>query len=124
MYQLARGESRIYTITVTSGGAAVDLTDAQIVFYVYDLLGAVVLEKRSLEAGGSEEEIEIPDQTGDEGALKGKLYLRLTPADTDLEQTARWSDCWVVTAADEPEQLLVDDHAPFMVTGQPAPSFV
>jgi hypothetical protein len=117
-YQIGRGESRTFTIAVTSNGAAVDLTDAQIVFVVRDLDGTEVFARRSVEAGGSTAQIEIPDQLADDEALKGTFYLKITATNSDLEQAARWADCWVVTASATPEHLLVDDHAPFYVTGE------
>lgn len=123
---MGRGESRTFTITVTSAaGALVDLTDAEIYFVVRDLTGEVVLTKASAEAGGSTDEIEIPEQTTEEApsADRGKCYVKLTTEDTDLEQTARWADCWIVTAASPPEQLKVDEHAPFSITGAEPPAF-
>lgn len=124
-YEMGRGESRTFTITVTSAaGALVDLTDAEVYFVVRDLAGDVVLTKLSVEAGGTTDDIEIPDQLADSGALAGQCYLKLTTTDTDLEQTARWADCWVVTAGTPPEQLKVDVRAPFHVTGDEPPAFV
>lgn len=124
-YQMGRGESRTLTHTVTStAGQLVDLTDAEIYFVVYGLDGEVVLTKHSLAAGGSTDEIEIPDQHANDDELLGKFYLKLTTTDTDLDQTARWADCWVVTAADPPEYLKVEEHAPFYVTGAAPPVFV
>jgi hypothetical protein len=125
-YQMGRGESRTFTITVTSAaGALVDLTDAEIYFVVRDLAGDVVLAKASTAAGGSDDEIEIPEQTEGEDPSddRGQCYLKLTTSDTDIEQAARWADCWVVTAGDPPEQLKVDEHAPFYVTGAEPPTF-
>jgi hypothetical protein len=123
-YTMGRGESRTFTITVTSAaGALVDLTGAEVYFVVRDLAGDVVLTKLSTAAGGSDDEIEIPDQAADSGALEGQCYLKLTTTDTDLAQAARWADCWVVTAGSPPEQLKVDVHAPFYVTGAEPPTF-
>lgn len=123
-YQLGRGESRTFTITVTSTtGALVDLTDAEIYFVVRGLDGEIVFQKRSVDAGGSTDEIEIPDQAADAAALKGQFSLKLGTADTNISQTARWADCWVVTSADPPEYLKVDEHAPFIVTGDEPPVF-
>lgn len=124
-YQMGRGESRTYTITVTSAaGALVDLTDAEIFFVVRDISGDVVFQKRSLLAGGSADEIEIPDQAADSAALLGQCYLNLTATDTDLEQAARWADCWIQTSASPPEQIKVDEHSPFFITGAASPVFV
>ncbi len=125
---MGRGESRTFTITVTSAaGDLVDLTDAQVHFVVRDLAGDVVLTKRSTAAGGSDEEIEIADQEPEgetPSETLGQCYLKLTTTDTDIEQTARWADCWVVTDGDPPEQLRVDSHAPFYITGDEPPAFV
>lgn len=123
-FQMGRGESRTFTLTVTSAaGALVDLTDAEIYFVMYGLDGIVDITKRSLAAGGSAAEIEIPDQLANGAALKGKCYLKILTTDSDIEQTARWADCWVVTAADPPEQLKVEEHAPFYITGEDPPAF-
>lgn len=123
-FQMGRGESRTFTLTVTSAaGALVDLTDAQIYVDVYDLDGEVSISKRSLEAGGDADQIEIPDQAANGGELKGKCYLNIATTDSDIEQAARWADCWVVTAADPPEQLKVEEHAPFYITGVDPPAF-
>lgn len=123
-YEMGRGESRTFTITVTSAaGDLVDLTDAEITFVVRDLAGEVVLTKQSVEAGGSTDDIEIPEQTEGEEASedRGQCYVKLSTTDTDLDQTARWADCWVITAADPPETFRVDTHAPFHVTGDAIP---
>lgn len=118
-YSIGRGESKTFTHTVTStAGDLVDLTDAEITFVVFDLDKAVVFTKRSLEAGGSADEIEIPAQTDDD---LGTFILKLGTLDTDLAQAARWADCWVVTAADPPETIKVDEHSPFFVHGEPKP---
>jgi hypothetical protein len=122
-YTIARGEDKQFEHTVTSVlGDPVDLTDAEIYFVVRDLSGEVVLEKHSLAAGGSAAEIEIPAQVDDD---LSKFTLLLVTGDTDgLLQTARWADCWVVTAADPPEHLKVCEHKPFYVTGVAPPTFV
>ena len=126
-YQIGRGESRTFTITVTSStGDLVDLTDASIYFIVRGLDGEIALQKLSAAAGGSQDEIEILAQFVDEddAATKGQFKLKLSTSDTDIEQTARWADCWVVTAADEPETLKIDSHAPFYITGDEPPVFI
>lgn len=57
-YQMARGESRTFTITVTSAaGALVDLTGAEIYFTARGLDGEIVLTKKSTAAGGSDDQI-------------------------------------------------------------------
>lgn len=115
-YTIVRGEPEVFEHTVTSiAGDAVDLTDAEITFVVRGLDGEVVLTLRSLAAGGSDDEIEILDQSG---ADKGKFNLNVS---TLITQTAYWADCWVVTAADPPETLKPVDHAPFYVTGEALP---
>lgn len=125
-YTLSRGASPTFEHTVTSlAGELVDLTDAEIYAVVRDLSGAIVLEHKSLAAGGSSDEIEIPDQATDSGVDKGKFRWKLTSGVTsNLEQTARWADVWVVTAADEPETLKVAERVPFYVTGDEPPDFV
>lgn len=122
-YQMGRGESRTFTITVTSAaGARVNLTDAAVYFIVRGLDGAIALQKLSTAAGGSADQVEILDQTAD--ATKGQCELKIGTADSDIDPTARWADCWVVTAADPPEYLKVDEHAPFYITGDEPPVFV
>lgn len=120
-YTIPRGEDKQFEHTVTSvADVLVDLTDAEIYFVVRNLWGEVVLERKSLAAGGSSDEIEIPEQIEDD---LGKFTLKLTTTVTDLEQAARWADCWVVTAADPPEHLKVCEHKPFYVTGNAPPDF-
>lgn len=125
-YQFARGASPTFEHTVTSlAGELVDLTDAEIYAVVRDLAGNIVIEHKSVAAGGSTDEIEILDQAASEGADKGKFRWKLTTADTSgLVQTARWADVWVVTAADPPETLKVAERVPFYVTGEEPPTFV
>jgi hypothetical protein len=121
-YQLSRGETKIYTLTVrNTAGVLVNLGGASIYFLVRGLDGLVVLTKKSTAAGGSDDEIEIPAQAGDD---LGTFYLKLGTTDTDIDQTARWADCWVVTDAVPPENLKVDSHAPFYITGDEPPAFV
>lgn len=125
-YQLSRGESKVFEHTVRSlADELVDLTDAKIYFIVRDLAGEISLDHLSVEAGGSADQIEIPDQAADAGADLGKFRLKLETDDTsDLEQAARWAECWVVTAADPPEHFKVCDHEAFYVTGNAPPNFV
>lgn len=118
-YKMARGETRTFTFAVRDlAGELVDLTDARIRFTVRNLAGELVLTKGSTADGGDDSEIEIPNQAADSAALKGQCYLKIGHADTtDLEPTARWADCWVVTNAGPAEYLQVDARAPFYVTG-------
>lgn len=118
-FVLSRGEPKTFEFTVTDlAGAAVDLTDAEITFVVYDLEGAVVMTLKSVAAGGTGDDIEIPDQAADSGADAGLFRVIIN---ADLVQAARWADCWVVTAAVEPETFKVVSHAPFYVTGDASP---
>lgn len=118
-YSVSRGEPEVFEHTVTSiAGDVVDLTDAEITFVVRGLDGEIALTLRSLAAGGSDDEIEILDQSG---ADKGKFNLNV---ETLIAQTAYWADCWVVTTADPPETLKPVEHAPFYVTGSEPPTFV
>jgi hypothetical protein len=120
-YKMGRGESKMFTHTVTSvAGALVDLTNAKIYFDVYDLSGTRVLTKRSAAAGGSTAQIEILTQSG--GTL-GKFTLKILTTDSDIAQVARWADCFVVTAANPAEYLKVAEHAPFYIAGEDPPSF-
>ena len=112
VYELARGETESFTGEVRDfANALVDLTDAKIYFTVRGLDDAVVLTKRSAAAGGGSTEIDIPDQV----ANKGTYTLKIGHTDSDLDPTARWADCWVVTAGGE--YIQVDSHAPFYITG-------
>jgi len=124
VYKIGRGETKQFTVTVTSNaGALVDLTNAQIVFTVRDLAGNVVFEKRSTDAGGDDEQVEIPDQHANNNAMLGKFNLKIGDVDSDIAPTARWADTWVKTGAEPPEELKVDEHAPFYVTGDEPPAF-
>ncbi len=123
-YQLSRGESKIYTGVVrNSAGELVDLSNAEIYFVVRDLTGEIVLAKKSPTAGGNNDQIEIPDQTADDAALKGTYYLKIGTDDSNIAPTARWADCWLVTDAEPPEYIKVDEHAPFYITGDEPPAF-
>lgn len=124
-YQMARGESKMFTFTVTNAaGELVDLTNAKITFTVRGLDGEIVLAKNSEQAGGSSDEIEIPDQAADSAELKGTFYLKIGHDDSSIEPTARWADCWVVTDATPPEYLQVDAHSPFYITDAETRDFV
>lgn len=121
---MGRGETKTYTLTIRNlADDLVDLTDAEIYFTVRGLDGLVVFAKRSTEAGGSGDEIEIPNQTADDAALKGQFYIKIGHDDSDLEPTARWADCWVVTDATPPEYLQVDARATFYITGAETADF-
>jgi hypothetical protein len=110
--QLARGDSGTFTFTVTdSEDAAVDLTDAEIRFTVTDLAGETVLELANTAAGGSDDEIEIT------GAATGVFDVKITTTQSDLDPTARWADCVVITGADPAQTIKVAEHEPFYVTG-------
>ena len=112
-YTIGRGETKTFTLTVTDeAGALVDLTGAQITFVVRNLAGDVVFTKRNTAAGGSDNEIGVLAQAGQ---TLGQFEVKIGSVDSDIEQTARWADCWVITAANE--HLEVDEHAPFYVHG-------
>lgn len=116
VYEMARGATEVFTGEVRdAAGQLVDLTDAKIYFTVRGLDGAIAVEKQSALAGGSTDDIDIPDQTANNNALKGKYYLKIGHADSDIAPTARWADCWVVTAGGE--YIQVDNHSPFYITG-------
>jgi hypothetical protein len=108
--QLARGESKTFTFTVVdSAGDPVDLTGAEITLVVTDLAGDTVLSLANAAAGGSADEIDVTDE--DEGTFD----VMVTAAQSDLEPTARWARCVVVTGADQ--TLVVAEREPFYVTG-------
>lgn len=115
VYEMARGETEVFTLEVRNAAGLVDLTNAKIYFTARGLDDAIVLEKKSTAAGGGDAQIEIPDQTANSNALLGKAYLKIGHADSDLRPTARWADCWVVTAGGE--YIQIDEHSPFYITG-------
>jgi hypothetical protein len=119
VYEMSRGDTKTFTgIVRDKAGATVDLTGAQITFVVFDLAGAIVLTKKSQAGGGNDTQIEIPDQVANGGADEGKYKLKIGAADSNLAQTARWANCWVVTAT---ERIEVDEHAPFYIHGEALP---
>lgn len=107
--QMARGESETFTFTCTdSADAAIDLAGATIAFTVTDLEGATVLELTS--AG---EQIEITPNEGE--TISGTFTVEIAATDSDLDPTARWADCVVVTGAGQ--TIKVTEREPFYITG-------
>lgn len=107
--ELPRGDSRTFDFTCTSSGTPIDLTGATITFTVYDLDGETVLELANTAGGGGDDEIEVTD------ASAGEFSVKVTALQSDLEPTARWANCVVVTGASQ--TIRVADREPFYVTG-------
>lgn len=108
--QMARGESKTFTFTVTdTAGDPVDLEDAEITFTVTDLEGETVLE---LSNEGEGSQIAVV-----EGEDSNSFTVSITAEQSDLDPSARWARCVVVTDADPPQTLVVAEHEPFYVTG-------
>ena len=104
--QLARGETKTFTFTCTDDdGEPIDLTDAEVAFTVRDLAGDPVLALTHNDA-----EVEI----GEAGVFTVSITHAVSKG---LAPTARWADCFVVTAADPPQHIQVLAREPFYVTG-------
>ena len=108
--QLARGESKTFTFTVTdTAGDPVDLTGhGGITFTVTDLEGATVLELSSEDV---DSQIEVSEAEDEDNVFT----VEITADDSDLDPGARWARCVLVTGADQ--TLVVVEREPFYVTG-------
>lgn len=103
--QLARGETKTFTFTCTDDdGEPIILEGASIAFTVRDLAGEAVIELTD-----EDDEVTI----GEDGVFTVKIEHAVSK---DLDPTARWADCFVVTAADPPQHIQVLAHEPFYVT--------
>lgn len=103
--QLARGESKTFTFTCTDDDdEPIILTGASIFFTVRNLAGEAELELTE-----DDEEVTIIED--------GSFSVRVAhDVSKDMAPTARWADCFVVTAAVPPQHIQVLAHEPFYVT--------
>jgi hypothetical protein len=110
-----------WTLEVTkSDGTKVDLTGARAYFTVRGLDDVVIIAKANTAGGGSDSQIEIPDQLANAEANKGKLYVKVGTTDSGRAPAPLYADCFVIKGS---EIIQVRKRTPFYITPAETLSF-